>query len=173
MVPAASKGETMERLLLRIWISIVTFCFGISVSAAWRIYTLPVIPDLDIEPVVERVEVLPVIESSDELRIVEGKHACGAKPDGASYELSDGGHIEITCTKFGSRAAATRELERRLINATVEERSFTIDSNGNLLDDEVVVITPNVQLLRTNGKLLCVTEATSLRHLRWFEKRVP
>ena len=163
----------MERLLLRIWISFVTFCFGISISAAWRIYTLPVSPDLDIAPVDVNVAQVPIIESSDEFRIVEGRHACGAMPDGELYELSDGGRIEIKCTRFGSRAAATREFESRLINATIEERSFSIDSNGNRLDDEVIVITPNVQLLRTNGRMLCVTEATTLKHLRWFENRVP
>ena len=163
----------MERLLLRIWILVLTFCLGISVSAAWRIYTLPVIPDLDIAPVAEQVAEPPRIESSDELRIVEGRHSCGALPDGESYELSDGGRITIKCTRFGSNAAATQELEKRLFNTTVEERSFSIDSYGKWQGDEVLVTTPTVQRLRTNGKLLCVTEATSLKHLLWFENRIP
>jgi hypothetical protein len=165
----------MERYLLRIWMFVLAFCFGISVSAAWRIYTLPVLPDLDIEPIAESTAELraeqPMPDSSnDGLRIVGGTHACGALPSGAIYELSDGGRIEINCTLFRSRAAARQELERRLLSATIEESSLNIDSEGKPVGDEVLITAPNVQRLRIKGKSLCVTEATSLKHLRWFEK---
>jgi hypothetical protein len=150
---------------------VVAFCFGISVSAAWRIYTLPVLPDLDIEPVVQpTVEQVATAEVSDELRIVGGTHACGASPDGAVYELSDGGRIAINCKTFKSRAAATRALESRLINAAIKERSMNIDSDGNRLGDEVLISGPNAMMLKTDGRLFCVTQATSFNHLLWFAK---
>jgi hypothetical protein len=164
----------MERYLLRMWMFVVAFCFGISVSAAWRIYTLPVIPDLDIEPVAEPVAESSaeqvMTDSSDGLRIVGGTHSCGALPNGTVYELSDGGRIEITCTRFRSRAAANQELERRLLSATIEKRSPAIDNDAKPHGDEVLIITPKVQSLRIYDRLLCVTDATSLEHLRWFEK---
>jgi hypothetical protein len=50
--PGGVLDKSMERYLPRIWIFVVAFCFGVSVTAAWHIYTLPVLPDLDIEPVV-------------------------------------------------------------------------------------------------------------------------
>ena len=31
----------MERFLPRIWVFVVAFCLGISVTAIWRIYKLP------------------------------------------------------------------------------------------------------------------------------------
>lgn len=157
----------MERLLLRAWIFVVAFCFGISISAAWRIYTLPVIPDLDIPPVREATAEASA-KAPDELRIVEGTHGCGAVADGQLYELSDGGRISIKCTTFDSPAAATRELLTRSETATSEGRLLTNDSAGA----EVIIFTPKVQRLRTDGRSLCVTEASSLLHLRWFERQV-
>jgi hypothetical protein len=156
----------MERLLLKTWIFVVAFCFGLSVSAAWRIYTLPVIPDLDIPPVGEATAEAPA-KASDELRIVEGTHRCGALADGQVYELSDGGRISIKCTMFGSPASATRELMSRSEKATTEGRLLTSDNEGG----EVLIFAPQVQRLRTDGRSLCVTEASSLLHLRWFERQ--
>lgn len=160
----------MERYLLRIWIFILAFCFGISVSAAWRIYTLPVLPDLDIAPVAEQTTKAVIAEYPDELRIVGGTHACGALPNGAIYELSDGGRIEITCTRFRSRAAAKQEFDRRVSLATIEDLTHNLDSDGKPQEDEILITKPKVKSLRIDGNLLCVTEATSLEHLRWFEK---
>ena len=164
----------MERYLLRMWMFVVAFCFGISVSAAWRIYTLPVLPDLDIEPVAEPVAELRAEQSmtdrSDELRIVGGTHSCGALPDGTIYELSDGGRIEITCTRFRSRAAAKQEFDRRVSLATIEDLAHKIDSEGKSLGDTILITTPKVQSFRISDRVLCVTDATSVEHLRWFEK---
>ena len=160
----------MKRYLLRMWIFILAFCFGISVSAAWRIYTLPVLPDRDIEPVAEsRVEQV-MTESSDKWRIVGGTHACGASPDGAIYELSDGSRIEIKCTKFRSGAAAKEEFDRRVSLATIEDLAPNIDGEGKPLGEKILITTPHVQSLRLNGRLLCVTEAPSFEHLRWFQR---
>jgi len=160
----------MGRDLLRIWIFILAFCFGISVSAAWRIYTLPVLPDRDIEPVAEPMTAIVIPEIPDELRIVGGTHACGASPDGAIYELSDGGRIEIKCTKFRSGAAAKEEFDRRVSSATLEDLAHDINSEGKQDGDKILITKPHVQSLKVHGRLLCVTEATSIEHLRWFQK---
>ena len=164
----------MERYLLRVWMFVVAFCVGISVSAAWRIYTLPVLPDLDIAPVAEPVAELraeqPITDAPDGLRIVNGTHSCGALPNGTIYELSDGGRIEMTCTRFRSREAANQELEKRLLSATVELRTPNIDRDGKWQGNEALITTPKIQSLTTNDRVLCVTVATSLEHLRWFER---
>jgi hypothetical protein len=156
----------MNRYLLRTWIFILAFCFGISVSAAWRIFTLPAVP----EPVAEPVAAIVIPEIPDELRIVGGTHACGASPDGAIYELSDGSRIEIKCTKFRSGAAAKEEFDRRVSLATIEDLAHNIDVEGKQDGDKILITKPHVQSLKVHGRLLCVTEAPSLEHLRWFQK---
>jgi len=160
----------MELLLLRIWIFVITFCFGISVSALWRIYTLPSLPipvvDLTAAPS-ESLEQVQAPDPPGELRIVNEQHSCGASSAPLTYELTDGGRISTLCKTFKSQAAASRELKKRLSTATIVEQTFDEVSQG----EEIIAIAPNAVRLWKAGRTLCTTEASSLRHLRWFQKR--
>jgi len=160
----------METLLPRIWVFVLAFGLGISISAIWRIYTLPALPEPVIEPVAEPV---PVIEFPKEegLRIVGGTHVCGASADPAVYDLSDGTRISVNCKKFKSLTALDRELQRRLDGVKVEEWTMEIDSNGESQRRAILYTSPTLTRLRVNGRLLCITAASSLEHIRWFEGR--
>lgn len=70
-------GKPMELLLVRIWVLVVTFCFGISVSALWRIYTLPALPIPVVELTPPRHE---VAEQPEGPKILNERHNCGALP---------------------------------------------------------------------------------------------
>jgi hypothetical protein len=160
----------METLLPRIWVFVLTFCLGISITAIWRIYTLPDLPEPVTEPIAEP---LPVVgyPKEDTLTIVGGTHLCGASAGPAVYELSDGGRISLNCKNFKSPAALNREVLRSPRGAMVEDWSVETDSNGQVERRAVINTSPTVTGLRINGRLFCVTEASTLEHLRWFEHR--
>ena len=169
-VAAASKRNQMETLLPRIWVFVVTFCLGISITAIWRIYTLPNLPEPVIEPIAEQ---RPVIEypREDTLTIVGGTHLCGASAGPSVYELSDGGRISINCKNFKSRAALNRELKTKLHGTMIENWSVDTGDNGVMERRAVLDTSPTVTGLRIYGRVFCITEASSLEHLRWFEHR--
>ena len=62
----------MKRFLSRVWIFVLTFCFGISVSALWRIYTLPQLPEA-----VEITEPAVVVVFPQATEFTAMMHACG------------------------------------------------------------------------------------------------
>lgn len=148
----------------------MAFCLGISISAIWRIYTLPAIPEPVIEPIAKPA---PVIEypKEEKLTIVGGTHTCGASAGPTVYELSDGGRISIDCKQFKSPAALNRALKKRVGSATIENWFTVYDGNRKGERTAILNTSPTVTSLSINGRLFCVTEASSFEHLRWFENR--
>ena len=168
------RTTPMERFLPRIWVFVMAFGLGISISAIWRIYTLPAFSlpasDFVIEPVnYSNRAVMEMPSDADTPRLVTETHSCGASA-AQVYEFPDGGRITAKCRQYGSSRAASRELLNRLKGATIEERSPDIDSNGNLPDERILITAPQIVRLRLNGRVLCEVEASSLGHLRRFEK---
>ena len=159
----------MQLLLLRIWILVLTFCFGISVSALWRIYTFPLLPMPVVKLTPSPAQPIGFPHETEALHIVDGQHNCGSTPAPETYKLSDGGRITVFCKPFKTRAKADEELDRRLGKVNVLERTISIDRNGNQ-GEEIIITSPLVVRLWKSGRVLCVTEATSLEHLRWFQK---
>ncbi|HEY0762674.1 MAG TPA: hypothetical protein VGD61_09920 [Pyrinomonadaceae bacterium] len=156
----------MERLLPRIWVFVLAFGLGISISAIWRIYTLPAfsIPAAPlIEPLIEAGSE-PGVTSGEGPRLREGGHRCGAAADQV-YEYDDGGWVVARCREFKSSADATREVGTRLLNATIAQRSVTEAG------EEILLTAPDIVRLRKKGSLLCELKASSLSHLNRFEKR--
>ena len=132
----------MERFLPRIWVFVMAFGLGISISAAWRIYTLPEIP----EPVIESpAELRAVMEApnADALaegpKLTEGSHSCGATADGQVYYYNDGGWVRPKCRRFKSSSSATREFLNRLSGATIEDRSLLKDGNGIQVGEQILI----------------------------------
>ena len=165
----------MERQLPRIWVFIIAFALGINVSAGWRIYTLPdYSPPAPTQSAVETPDYSnrAVMEAppADEPQLIAETHSCGASKGPQVYNYTDGGRITVNCRTFGSYAAAARELEKRSSGATIEE-SFEIYGSGNSGGKEVLITFPKIVRLRRNGSVLCEVEASSLKHLRLFEKR--
>jgi len=158
----------MRRILLKVWILVLTFCFGISVSAFWRIYTLPALPEMIrvTEPQVETRIVFP-----DARPFVAVMHACGPQANYHVYQSSDGERIFESCETFSSTSATARALKRRIGKAEIVERYENLDENGRPFGETVVVLTETALKLSTRGKSLCVTEAPSLAQLRRFEHR--
>ena len=167
----------MEKFLPRIWIFVLAFGLGISISAIWRIYTLPdYSPPAPAEPVIEtaaraEMEMPNDANTSDEPRLIPDTHTCGAAANGQSYHYTDGGWVGVKCRPFKSSSAAARALENRLRDATIAEQSIAIDSSDNSVVKEFLITFPNIVRLRQNGSFLCEVEASSLKHLRLFEKR--
>ncbi len=156
----------MERFLLRIWIFILAFGFGISVSAIWRIYTLSVRPD----PVFYTLkDGQQPTRAPEKPRIVDRTHSCGASAKGQTYTFSDGGQVSISCETFRSEETATRALEKRLSTATIAQRTVDMDTTGAVLGEEVLISSPTIVKLRKTDNSLCEIQASSLDHLRWFE----
>lgn len=158
----------MRLLFLKIWVLVLTFGFGISVSALWRIYTLPALPI----PVVDLTEPSAVVIGLPEesgLRIVDGLHNCGGSPAPETYKLSDGGQISVFCKPFKTRAAARWALEKKLRNAVIVDRTVFMDSYGKDGAEEVVITVPKIARLWRKDRVLCITEASSLEHLKWFQ----
>lgn len=160
----------METVLPRIWVFVLAFGLGISITAIWRIYTLPDLPEPVIKPIAEQT---PVIEypKEDTITIVGGTHLCGASAGPSVYELSDGGRISINCKNFKSLGALNREVKRSLRGVMIEDWSVETDSNGQKERRAVLDTSPTVTGLRIYGKVFCTTEASSLEHLHWFEHR--
>lgn len=162
----------MERFLLRIWIFILAFGFGISVSAIWRIYTLPVLPNPVFDtPFDTPKDVQQPTRGPEKPRIVDRTHSCGASAKGQTYTFSDGGQVSISCETFSSAETATRALEKRLSSATMAQRMVNMDTTGAVLGEEVLIFSPTVVKLRKIDNSLCEIQASSLDHLRWFENQ--
>ena len=165
----------MERQLPRIWVFIVAFALGINVSTGWRIYTLPdYSPPAPTQSATETRAEPPRAEMeappADEPQLIAVTHSCGVSTGPQVYNYTDGGRITVNCRRFGSYAAATRELEKRSSGATIEE-GFEIYGSGNSGGREVLITFPKIVRLRRNGSVLCEVEASSLQHLRLFERR--
>jgi hypothetical protein len=158
----------MTRVLLKVWIFVLTFCFGISVSALWRICTLPALPEIVAvtEPQVGARIVFPTARP-----FVSVRHACGPKGNYHVYQSSDGGLISVSCETYASTSAAARALKRKIAKAEIVERHENLDDNGRPLGETVVVVTERALELSRHGKSLCATEARSLAGLRRFEHR--
>lgn len=155
----------MRRFLSRVWIFVLTFGLGISVSALWRIYTLPALP--------KAIEVtkpeLTVVTPAERL-IVSEMHACGPKANYHVYQLIDGEHIVVTCETFESPSAAARALKRRMKSTEIVERFPNFD-NGRPSGETVVVAGERAIEFTIEGKSLCETSASSLAQLKRFKYR--
>ena len=169
----------MERFLARIWVFVMAFGLGISISAIWRIYRLP---DYSLaepsEPVIEPLdysraakEISTGADTSDGPKLSPENHSCGASTGPQVYNYTDGGRISVNCRRYKSSWAATREYVNRLKGATIEERSLVMDDNGSQIGEEFLTTAPQVVRIRIKGRILCEVEASSLYHLEWFEKR--
>lgn len=156
----------MERLLSRIWIFILAFGLGVSISALWRIYTLPIVPD-DVGVTVPRPQ--ETVGTVSIPKLVDAPHSCGALPSGQTYTYSDGGRVSITCKRFNSVEIASREFEKLLVGVEIAERSQEPGSSDRAPMEEELITTPVVIRLRKTGTILCEVRASSLDHLRWFE----
>ena len=155
----------MRRFLSRAWIFVLTFCFGISVSALWRIYTLPHLPEA-----VELTEPAAIVVFPEERAFTAVMHACGPTSNHHVYESSDGENIGVSCETFRSHSAAARALKKRIGNAEIVERSENLDGE-KISGETVVVVNERALELRLNGKSLCITSASSLAVLRRFQRR--
>ena len=174
------RNTPMERFLPRIWVFAMAFGLGISIAAAWRIYTLPdySLPEPS-EPVIEPVDYSnrAVMEMPDNADTSEGpqlspeNHSCGALHGPQVYNYTDGGRISVNCRRFKSAWVATREYLKRLRSGPTEERALVMDDNGSQIGEEFLIIAPQVVRVRIEGRILCEVEASSLYHLTWFEKR--
>ena len=173
------RTTPMERFLPRIWVFVMAFGLGISISAIWRIYTLPAftLPDSDfvIEPVDYSnravMEMPSGADTSDGPQLSAENHSCGASTGPRVYNYTDGGRITVNCRRYKSSWAASREYLNRLRSATIEDRSLVMDDNGSQIGEEFLTIAPQVVRVRIKGRILCEVEASSLYHLTWFEKR--
>jgi len=170
----------MERFLPRIWVFVLAFGLGISISAIWRIYTLPdYSPAEPSEPVIEPLDysnraVMEMPDGPDESegpKLSVENHSCGASTGPRVYNYTDGGRITVNCRRYKSSWAASREYLNRLRSATIEERLLVMDDNGSQIGEEFLTIAPQVVRVRIKGRILCEVEASSLYHLTWFEKR--
>jgi hypothetical protein len=164
----------MERFLPRIWVFVVAFSLGISVSASWRIYTSPAIPEPVVGPLAwwsAGTETPKADTASEGPKLLEGSHNCGASADGQVYYYDDGGWVRPKCRRFKSSSVATREFLNRLSGATIDDRSLVMDGNGNQIGEEILITAPQIAKIRKKGRLLCEVEASSLYHLNWFEKQ--
>lgn len=155
----------MRRFLLKVWIFVLTFGLGISVSALWRIYTLPALPKVVEVTKPEVTEVTPAARL-----IASEMHACGPKASYHVYQLFDNGHIVVICENFESPSAAARALKRRIGRAEIVERLPNID-NGPSSGETVVVAGERAIEFTINGESLCETSAPSLALLKRFRYR--
>jgi hypothetical protein len=167
----------MERFLPRIWVFVMAFGLGTSISAIWRIYTLPVysLPEPVIEPIDYSnravMEVPNGADASEGPRLVGETHSCGALAGPQVYNYTDGGRISVNCRRFKTNFAAAREYLNRLRSGTIDERAVVTDGNGSQIGEEFLMIAPQVVRVRLKGRVLCEIEASSLKHLSLFEKR--
>ena len=151
--------RTIKRQIVYFSISLLTFAIGVLLSSVWYLYTLPDTPEAYGSR--ERV--------SEELRVIGGMDACGSKENYHAYELSDGGHVSNSCQRFATSDAAAQALQIRLGQSEIIERSSNLGANGQPVGETILTKNPILRLTRW-GESLCVTEASSMKHLRWFEK---
>ena len=152
--------RSIKRQIVNLSISVVTFALGVSLSAFWHLYTLPDTPEA----------FRPAEHESEQVRIIRGMDACGPEGNSHVYELSDGGHVSTGCQRFGSPAVAAQALRSRLGQADIIEQRSNLGANGRPVGETILTKNP-VLRLTTWGSSLCVTEASSLKHLHWLEQR--
>jgi hypothetical protein len=153
----------MRRFLSRVWIFVLTFCLGISVSALWHIYTLPHLPEA-----IQITEPAAVAVFPQEREFTAMMHACGPTANYHIYQSSEGARIGVSCETFRSHSEAARALKRTIGNAEIVERTVDGEKPSS---ETVVVVSEEAMELSLNGKNLCVTSAPSLAVLRRFQRR--
>ena len=152
--------RSIKRQIVNFSISLLTFAVGVSLSSFWYLYTLPDTPEA----------YGPRERVSEELTIIGGMDACGSKENYHVYELSDGGHVSTSCQRFATAAASAQALRMTLGQAEIIERSSNLRANGQPVGETILTKKP-VLRLTSWGESLCATEASSMKHLRWFERR--
>ena len=138
----------MKRIVIGTPTALLTFFLGVALSSLWLLYT------------------------PQPLKITGGMYACG--PDGWSHnvELSDGTRISNSCWRYASPGLAASELQKRLGQATeIIERTPNLDYAGRIVGEKVVATGSGVLELSTFGDTFCSTEAESLKHLQWHQRR--
>src|ERR1044071_4394352 len=125
----------MERFLPRIWVFVMAFGLGISISAIWRIYALPAfsppVSEFVVEPSDYTNSEMEGPSDDDRPRLATESHSCGVSAAPQVYEYPDGGRITVKCREYKSSWAATKEYLNRMKGAAIEERSVYVDDKGN------------------------------------------
>jgi len=151
--------RSIKRQIVYFSISLLTFAIGVSLSSVWYLYTLPDTPEA----------YGPRERMSEELRIIGGINACGSKENYHVYELSDGGRVSNSCQRFATSDAAARALRIRLGQSEIIEGRSNLGANGQPVGETILTKNPILRL-SSWGESLCVTEASSMKHLGWFER---
>jgi len=145
----------------------LTFLVGTVVSNLWFLYT-------SVEPPSQwevRLSAERWIKPKPLTRI-GGMDACGAKSNYHTWDLSDGTRITNSCERLSSARRANEELQKRLSQATeIIEQQPNLDGTGQKVGEKVVARAGGIVSLSTYENSFCVTEAASLDHLRWYERR--
>ena len=157
----------MRRLAFHVLVAGLTFSSGLVLSGLATRYA---------DPAILLFDDLTSSISSPPLQRVGGIDACGPKANFHTWDLSDGTQITIACMELSSARAAKRDLDRRVSRATeiierVPELGQSVHDRGQTVGERVVFRTVGVTLVETYENNLCVTEAASLEHLRWYEGR--
>lgn len=156
----------MKRTLINVWISVMTFCVGVSVSSLWRVYALPKMPaPIAVTKTAER----PTIAAPAHV-IVRSIDAWGPKGNFHSYVLADGSTVSVECRAYGSASAVKWALRRELRAAgQIVSRSRHPGEDGEVMGETILAVGEGAVELSTNGKSICVTRAASLKHLQAHE----
>jgi hypothetical protein len=152
----------MRRLALHLLVGVSTFSSGIVLSAVTTRHAEKLIGPLD---------GLTSSISAESLQRIGGMDACGPKANFHTWDLSDGTRIWIECLSLASSARARSELEKRVSGPTeIIERQPQLGPKGQTVGERVVFRSVgSVTVVEVYGNNLCVTEAASLDHLRWYE----
>jgi hypothetical protein len=152
----------MKRLLLNLSVAFLTFSIGTATSMLRGLW------------VADTPEALLASQQGwfEPLKIIGGMDACGPEANYHTYDLSDGTRISNSCQHLASAAAATHALQNRLTpGAEIIERGLNLDSNGRPVGERIIAKSAGIIELETYESNFCVTEAASLKHLRWYERR--
>lgn len=157
----------MKHTLIKLWISVLAFCVGVSVSSLWRVYLLPKMPaSIAVNETVERA----IIAAPTHGAIVGGIEACGPKRNFHSYVLADGSIVSVECRHYGSASAVKWALQRELRGAgQIASRWRHPGEDGEVMGETILAVGESAVELNTNGKSICVTRAASLKHLQSHE----
>src|SRR5262245_27474059 len=150
----------MKRALIHMWVSVLTFCLGVSASSVWRIYSLPKMP----APIkVSEAAVLADGTAVPPIDYMDGIHACGPNGSFHAFRIADGSRVSVSCFKYSSPSAVRQALKRWLAKG----KMIKVPEDDVELAGRIIVAVPDgFEELRTYRYGLCVTEAPSLSHLR-------
>jgi hypothetical protein len=151
-------------MLLKVAIAVLAFGLGVYVDALWRAYVFSDAAAFN------RAQVQPSLVNSEAITVAAAIHSSGPSGNTHIYELSDGGHVLITCEFYTSPSAANQELHSRAVGRTdMLEWSENVDGDGESVGQKIVFMTPTVVSFSTSRSYLCETKASSVKHLHLIE----